>query len=81
MHNNNMVIDRRAYSDFDKNQNGLATWIFGPSGGPAHTKSVTRTIVGRPMAKSLAGGGYSTVTDLARFLGWSTLQPRITAMW
>ncbi len=24
---------------------------------------------------------YSTVTDLARFLGWSTLQPRITAMW
>ena len=23
---------------------------------------------------------YSTVTDLARFLGWSTLQPRITAM-
>ncbi len=24
---------------------------------------------------------YSTVTDLAKFLGWSTLQPRITAMW
>lgn len=23
---------------------------------------------------------YSTVTDLAKFLGWSTLQPRITAM-
>ena len=23
---------------------------------------------------------YSTVTDLARFLGWSTLHPRITAM-
>src|SRR3954447_14829713 len=23
--------------------------------------------------------GYSTVTDLARFLGWSTLQPRLTA--
>jgi hypothetical protein len=22
---------------------------------------------------------YSTVTDLARFLGWSTLQPRLTA--
>ena len=24
---------------------------------------------------------YSTVTDLARFLGWSTLQPRIRAIW
>lgn len=24
---------------------------------------------------------YSTVTDLAKFLGQSTLQPRITAMW
>ena len=24
---------------------------------------------------------YSTVTDLAKFLGWSTLQPRKTAMW
>jgi hypothetical protein len=23
--------------------------------------------------------GYSTVTDLARFRGWSTLQPRLTA--
>ena len=23
---------------------------------------------------------YSTVTDLAKFLGWSTLQPRNTAM-
>gem|GEM_PF-4130584 len=26
-------------------------------------------------------GNYSTVTLLARFLGWSTLLPRITAMW
>ena len=25
--------------------------------------------------------GYSTVTDFARFLGWSTSQPRRTAMW
>ncbi len=24
---------------------------------------------------------YSTVTDLAKFLGWSTLQLRITAIW
>lgn len=24
---------------------------------------------------------YSTVTDLARFLGWSTLHPLSTAMW
>ena len=24
---------------------------------------------------------YSTVTDFARFLGWSTSQPRRTAMW
>jgi hypothetical protein len=26
------------------------------------------------------GGIYSTVTLLARFLGWSTLHPRATAM-
>ncbi len=24
---------------------------------------------------------YSTVTDLAKFLGWSTFLPSITAMW
>jgi hypothetical protein len=24
---------------------------------------------------------YSTVTLFAKFLGWSTLQPRMTAMW
>jgi hypothetical protein len=24
---------------------------------------------------------YSTVTDFARFLGWSTLHPRSTAIW
>ena len=24
---------------------------------------------------------YSTVTDFAKFRGWSTLQPRMTAMW
>jgi hypothetical protein len=24
---------------------------------------------------------YSTVTDFAKLRGWSTLQPRITAMW
>jgi hypothetical protein len=27
------------------------------------------------------GGGYSTVTDLARLRGWSTSQPRRRAMW
>lgn len=26
-------------------------------------------------------GPYSTVTALARFRGWSTSSPRITAMW
>jgi hypothetical protein len=26
-------------------------------------------------------GSYSTVTDLARLRGWSTSQPRRTAMW
>ncbi len=26
-------------------------------------------------------GAYSTVTDLARLRGMSTLQPRMTAMW
>jgi len=26
-------------------------------------------------------GDYSTVTDFARFLGWSTLHPRIIAIW
>jgi len=29
----------------------------------------------------LSSGSYSTVTLLARFLGWSTSQPRMTAMW
>jgi hypothetical protein len=24
---------------------------------------------------------YSTVTDFAKFRGWSTSQPRLTAMW
>ena len=28
-----------------------------------------------------AKSNHSTVTDLARLRGWSTLQPRITAMW
>jgi hypothetical protein len=28
---------------------------------------------------NLQFAGYSTVTDLARFRGWSTLQPRLTA--
>ena len=31
--------------------------------------------------KPKSGHDYSTVTDLARFRGWSTLQPRITAIW
>jgi hypothetical protein len=40
---------------------------------------------GSQSAKTGAGrrryqfAGYSTVTDLARFLGWSTLHPRATA--
>jgi len=29
----------------------------------------------------LMADGYSTVTDFARFRGWSTSQPRRTAMW
>ncbi len=29
----------------------------------------------------LPGSDYSTVTDLARLRGWSTSQPRRTAMW
>ena len=36
-------------------------------------------------AGSAAGSGrtiaYSTVTDLARFRGWSTSVPRVTAVW
>ena len=31
-------------------------------------------------ARELLFSFYSTVTDLARFRGWSTLQPRITAI-
>jgi len=32
-------------------------------------------------AQILLESVYSTVTDLARFLGWSTLHPLSTAMW
>ena len=31
-------------------------------------------------SKPKSGLDYSTVTDLAKFLGWSTLHPLITAM-
>ena len=30
---------------------------------------------------SVEAAGYSTVTDFARLRGWSTSQPRRTAMW
>jgi hypothetical protein len=32
-------------------------------------------------SRDTARGIYSTVTDLARLRGWSTSQPRRTAMW
>ncbi|HCF04547.1 recombinase family protein [Flavobacterium sp.] len=34
----------------------------------------------KPSNKNVPVGDYSTVTDLAKFLGWSTLQPLITAI-
>ena len=37
----------------------------------------SKTLTDQPNDRSF----YSTVTDLAKFLGWSTLQPRITAIW
>ena len=43
-------------------------------------KNPVKTTSKRPNHTS-PGLHYSTVTDFARFRGWSTLQPRITAMW
>jgi hypothetical protein len=51
------------------------------------TESLKRAAIGagygdNPLSVSRsAGRRYSTVTVLARFRGWSTSQPRRTAMW
>jgi hypothetical protein len=37
---------------------------------------LSKTLTDQPNTRSF----YSTVTDFAKFLGWSTLQPRITAI-
>ena len=38
---------------------------------------LSKTLTDQPNTRS----DYSTVTLFAKFLGWSTLQPRMTAMW
>ena len=38
-----------------------------------------RTAVQTALFRQAAPGGYSTVTDLARLRGWSTLRPLLTA--
>jgi hypothetical protein len=45
-----------------------------------HYFSVTNTIL-HVQAAIGARARYSTVTDLARLRGWSTLQPRASAAW
>lgn len=60
--------------------------------GLSFLKSLREMGVGVPIFVSPGGAGprldhprgpgsYSTVTDLARLRGWSTSQPRRTAMW
>jgi hypothetical protein len=56
----------------------------GPSAMQPATSSALRS-TGMLRATSMSAYGmflvYSTVTDFARFRGWSTSQPRRTAMW
>ena len=47
-----------------------------PPGRPGASKKVAKY---DEVWRRYQFAGYSTVTDLARFLGWSTLQPRLTA--
>jgi hypothetical protein len=44
------------------------------------TASVNGLIIGTMWINTWSLKYYSTVTDFARFLGWSTLHPRITAI-
>jgi hypothetical protein len=51
--------------------------------GPEGLLPLPKVLVGIKKEKAFISEGlgyYSTVTDFARFLGWSTLQPLITAM-
>ncbi len=51
--------------------------------GPEGLLPLPKVLVGIKKVKAFRNEGlgyYSTVTDFARFLGWSTLQPLITAM-
>ena len=60
-------------------------------GTPAYEQIAALDAAARPSAGELARMGYqarlcpygvySTVTDLARFRAWSTLHPRIRAIW
>ena len=47
--------------------------------GPGATDSEIR--IGQTTAYSGPASGYSTVTDLARFRGWSTCVPSWAATW
>ncbi len=60
--------------------------VIGKDGGQGSSPAVIDLLPVKRGGKRKSGqnapvGNYSTVTLLARFLGWSMLQPRITAMW
>jgi hypothetical protein len=56
--------------------NEMAQTLFPKSAHPGHKKRSDHPIA--PLFDFTPH--YSTVTDLARFLGWSTFLPRMTAM-
>ena len=45
------------------------------------TRSVNETIGWQQIDRTVSSVDYSTVTDLARFLGWSTSVPMKLAVW
>lgn len=52
-----------------------------PSYTTINNDRLTKGAIPFPMSKSVEVKNYSTVTDFARFLGWSTSNPRKAAMW
>jgi hypothetical protein len=64
-------------------EDGLADGLHGkfPTHDSRHDDVAWRTRHSRVSSSQLPEGGYSTVTDFARFRGWSTSVPFSTATW
>ena len=58
---------------------GTGSWGTGPCGGNRRRRRADSQHAAAVQSMPARAATYSTVTDLARFLGWSTLQPRATA--